>query len=131
VDFDDLGADISPKQYAIAYRVAQGPAKDDRTFEETLVGSGLPGDSHGRLGLDPEPFRGMDLSKNPHVEIPPALFRGLPDGQNIPTLERMYQVARKLTHYTSDSEVSPYTQASSKPRHKDRPSTGLRKLGQR
>jgi len=34
------------------------------------IASGLPGDRHGRL-TDPDPYKGMGLSKNPHPKISP------------------------------------------------------------
>ena len=60
--------------FAIAARVALSFTKggeDPRSELENMVGSGLPGDTHGRLGLDPEPFKGRNLSKNPHPKISP------------------------------------------------------------
>jgi hypothetical protein len=73
---------------------------DNETF-----GSGLPGDTH----VDPEPFKGMGLSKNPHPKISP---------QTMPaTLERPY--------------VAPVEASSPNPRHQAKHSKALRDLVKR
>jgi hypothetical protein len=115
--YDALGMDCTPAQFAIATRVAQefyGAVEDPRTPRENLVGSGLPGDTHGRLGLDPEPFRGANLSRNPHPRISP---------QTMPvTLQRPYiQPTGNSSLYESDGN----------PRHVSMHVDALRKLAER
>src|ERR1700676_5392416 len=111
--YDALGTSPTTRLYAIATQVAQRfsePVESLRTQEEYGVGSGLPGDTHGRL-IDPEPFRGMGLSVNPKPRISP---------QTMPaTIERPYVLNRKLTHFDKDNDQSPYL-SSDDPRHKPR-----------
>ena len=96
-----------------------------RTSAEEGIGSGLPGDSHGRLA-DPEPFKGRQLSKNPHVEISPDAPLGIPDGSRIKTIERPYDSRQKLT--SSRGQSSESYGGGDSPRHKSSHSEGLRKL---
>ena len=124
--YDSLGTDCSPAIFAIATRVAQefyGAVQDPRTAEENLIGSGLPGDTHGRLA-DPEPFKGRNLSRNPHPKISP---------QTMPaTIERPFsgtQMGAAALKLTTDFKQSPEVFWSDEsPRHAPRHSTSLRKL---
>ena len=116
--------------FAIAARVAQEFTRggvNPRTEMEEMVGSGLPGDTHGRLGLDPEPFRGRNLSKNPHPKISP---------QTMPaTIERPFsgvQVgAPSLKLTTKRGQWAEVSLNDDNPRHQTRHSTPLRNLARR
>ena len=72
------------------------------THQEAIgIASGLPGDRHGRLS-DPEPFRGRNLSKNPHPKISP---------QTMPaTIERSYQSPESLT-YSSQTRENKHSES--------------------
>ena len=89
-----------------------------------MVGSGLPGDTHGRLGLDPEPFKGRNISKNPHPKISP---------QTMPaTIERPFSGVQvgtpslKLT--TKNGQDAMVYDGDSNPRYQTRHVEGLRRL---
>jgi len=95
------------------------PVQSPRTPAEEKLGSGMPGDGH----VNPEPYKGMGLSTNPHPKISP---------QTMPeTICRPYVPNRKLTHYSSDSDYSPYMEESSSSRHHEQHSSSLRKIAER
>ena len=72
---------------------------------ESSLGAALPGDTH----VNPNPFAGMDLSKNPHSKISP---------QTMPaTIERPY-----------DSQCGQVYKNDGNKRHQNRHSESLRKL---
>ena len=112
--------------FAIAARVAEAfsSVQNPRTEMEEMVGSGLPGDTHGRLGLDPEPFKGRNISKNPHPKISP---------QTMPaTIERPFSGVQvgtpslKLT--TKNGQDAMVYDGDSNPRYQTRHVEGLRRL---
>ena len=115
--------------FAIAARVAQefSSVENPRTELEEMVGSGLPGDTHGRLGLDPAPFAERNLSKNPHPRISPQTmpatierpFSGLQPGQ--PSLALTTKRGQDPVVYSNDGN----------PRHQERRSEKMRRLAQR
>jgi hypothetical protein len=94
--------------------------------EATGIASGLPGDNHGRL-VDPEPFKGRNLSRNPHPKISPQTmpetitqpFSGSP-GQG--------GTGQKLT---TDRSQPAFSIEKDNPRHQLRHSESLRKLTKR
>jgi hypothetical protein len=108
------------KVLAMAARVAASHYGPDpgRTPYEELVGSGLPGDTHGRL-IDPEPFKGMGLSKNPKPRISP---------QTMPeTIYRDYTGASLTYPHSAPSSAGPSSGGS----RKEKESPGLRAVVRR
>ncbi len=72
MDFGDQDGEWTSKLWAVAARVAAsyyGP-EPARTQEEETVGVALPGDAIA----NPEPFKGMGLSKNPSPRISPQVI---------------------------------------------------------
>jgi hypothetical protein len=124
-EYDALGTDCSPAHFAIATRVAQKffePARNPRTQQEDWCASGLPGDTGGRL-VNPEPYTGQNLSKNPHPKISP---------QTMPaTIERPFSgvhpgsTALKLTTKVGEW---PEVSLDDDPRHQAHHSPRLRAL---